>query len=351
MYWGVDRAGYDVERLRFVALAAGLGLFFTPLLVLGALSAAGGAAIDPLVPVGVMTSLVGAVVLILPWQRMPEWAFHTLPPIACALAAWGVAVAEPDATVVVWTFVLIGPFVGFAVDRPVEVLAHLLFLSACMLIPVVTDTGSPETQGSVLIGLPTIWALTAVVAVLRTGELRQAQLLRDQVRSDPLTGVGNRRLLDERLDYEIVRHHRSGRRLAFITLDLNRFKEVNDELGHLTGDDVLCGAARALTGAVRESDTVARQGGDEFCVLAPEADEDGIDRLVGSLHDALATVDAGGRPLTAAVGWAFYPQDAGSASALMAAADAHQIDAKRSDHGDGYRTRTGGPVSVPTRTR
>ncbi|UUY04454.1 GGDEF domain-containing protein [Svornostia abyssi] len=347
----MDRAGYDVERLRFVALAAGLGLFLTPLLVLGALVASGGPSVGPLLPVGFTTSFVGAMVILVPWHRLPAWAFHTLPPIACVLGTWGVAVAEPDATVVVWTFVLIGPFIAFALDRPVEVLPHLLFLSACMLLPVITGAGSPETQGSVLIGLPTIWALTAVVAVLRTGELRQAQLLRDQVRSDPLTGVGNRRLLDERLDYEIVRHHRSGRRLAFITLDLNRFKQVNDELGHLTGDDVLCGAARALTGAVRESDTVARQGGDEFCVLAPEVDEDGIDRLIGSLHDALATVDAGGRPLTAAVGWAFYPQDAVCASALMAAADAHQIDAKRGDDGDPYRTRTGGPVSVPTRTR
>ncbi|MGK2938865.1 MAG: diguanylate cyclase domain-containing protein [Solirubrobacteraceae bacterium] len=347
----MDRAGYDVKRLRFVAVAAGLGLFFSPLLAIGAMLGSGSASVAPLLPVGFTTSFIGAVVILVPWHRLPGRAFQVLPPVACLVAMWAVAVAEPDATVVVWTFVLIGPFVGFALDRPVEVLPHLVFLSACMLVPVVTGAGSPETQGSVLIGLPTIWALTAVVAVLRADELRQALLLRDQVRSDPLTGVGNRRLLDERLDYELVRHDRSGRTLAFVTLDLNRFKEVNDELGHLTGDDVLCDAARALTRAVRESDTVARQGGDEFCVLAPEMDDNGIDPFVGSLHDALATVDAGGRPLTAAVGWAFYPQDAASASGLMAAADAHQIDAKRGEYEDGYRTRTSGPVSAPTRTR
>lgn len=344
----MERAGFDVDRLRIVAVAAGLGLLFTPLLAMLVLLAIDGPAVAPLIAVGATTSLTGAVVLLLPWRRMPSWAFHVLPPLACLLATWGVAVAEPDATVIVWTYLLIGPLVGFAFERRALVVAHLTFLSVCMLLPVLTGAGSPDTQGTVLIGLPTVWALTAVVAILRAGELRRARLLRDQVRSDPLTGVGNRRLLDERLAYEILRHHRSGQTLAFVTLDLNRFKAVNDEFGHPTGDDVLRRAAAALRETVRESDTVARQGGDEFSVLAPDIDEDGIERLVGALHERLATVDAGGQPLTAAVGWAFFPGDADDAVSLMAAADVHQLAAKR---GDDYRTRTVGPVSTPTRTR
>lgn len=345
----VDRSGFDAAHLRSVAVAAGLGFVLTPVFALVALLTTRGPEVAPLVTVGAAAVLTGVVVLVLPWQRLPSWSFHVLPPIGCALATWGVAVAEPNATVIVWTYLFIGPLVGFAVDRRGQVVAHLLLLSACMLIPVVTGAGSPETQGAVLIGLPLMWALSAVVFVLRAAERRQARLLRGQVRSDPLTGVGNRRLLDERLEYEIRRHSRSGRSLALVTLDLDRFKAINDAHGHPAGDTVLRAAASAITAAVRESDTVARQGGDEFSVLAPEIAAEGVVALADSLHLALASVDAGGAPLTAAVGWALFPDDAADAGGLVAAADDHQLRAKR---GDGaYRTRTVGPASEPTRTR
>ena len=78
------------------------------------------------------------------------------------------------------------------------------------------------------------------------------------------------RLLRERLAYEIARHERHRRPLAVIVLDLDGFKSVNDRFGHAAGDEVLCALAEALTHTVREQDTIVRQGGDEFCVLAPE---------------------------------------------------------------------------------
>jgi diguanylate cyclase (GGDEF)-like protein len=147
-------------------------------------------------------------------------------------------------------------------------------------------------------------------------------------RVDALTEVGNRRLLNERLGYELRRHRRTGLAMGVFIVDLDGFKAVNDRDGHTAGDAVLRHAAAALVGAVRASDTVVRYGGDEFAVLAPELDERGADRLATGITTALAAVTAADRPLTASVGWALYPSDAGDAAGLLAAADARERRAK-----------------------
>jgi diguanylate cyclase (GGDEF)-like protein len=136
--------------------------------------------------------------------------------------------------------------------------------------------------------------------------------------------VGNRRLLDERLDYEITRHRRHGRRLALVVLDLDGFKQVNDTLGHPAGDQVLRQVAEALTAAVREQDTVVRQGGDEFSVLAPETGPAEAEVLVARVKAALHGLVAVGEPLSASAGFAVFPDDATAASVLLAHADLEQ---------------------------
>ena len=98
--------------------------------------------------------------------------------------------------------------------------------------------------------------------------------MRELAGRDPLTDVGNYRLLHERLHYELHRHQRVNGQLAVLLIDLDRFKQVNERLGHAAGDDVLRRVALTLRGAVRQQDTVARQGGDEFAVLAPDTDAD-----------------------------------------------------------------------------
>ncbi|MBJ7328482.1 MAG: GGDEF domain-containing protein [Solirubrobacteraceae bacterium] len=345
----MHRSANDSERLRLVSRAAGLCFLLLPLLLIPALLVSGEPDVRALLPVGLTTSAIGIVVLLLPWHQLPYLSLHALPIVACALATWSVLLALPDGTVVLWSFLLVGPLVALATSDPREIVPQMLLLAGCLLPAVFLGDSSPETQGTAIIAVPVIWGLTAIVAVQNARETRQEVLLKEQVRSDPLTGVGNRRLLDERLDYEIKRHRRSGRTLVLITLDLNRFKEINDEFGHPAGDTVLRAAAAALCDAVRESDTVARQGGDEFCVLAPEIEGDGVVPLAASIERALGQVDAAGHPLTAAIGWALYPDDAADGAALIAAADADQLLAKRGE--PRYETATGGPVSEPTRIR
>src|SRR2546421_2182536 len=110
--------------------------------------------------------------------------------------------------------------------------------------------------------------------LLREGLEKRQRELEDLAVRDPLTGVGNFRLLSERLDYEIARHLRSGGSLTVMLLDLDGFKGVNDTFGHLVGDKVLVDVAHALGSSVRAQDTLARQGGDEFSILAPDTEND-----------------------------------------------------------------------------
>ncbi|HEX8854639.1 MAG TPA: GGDEF domain-containing protein, partial [Thermoleophilaceae bacterium] len=144
-----------------------------------------------------------------------------------------------------------------------------------------------------------------------------------------LTGVGNYRTLYERLAYEIARHERHNRRFVLTLLDLDRFKQVNEEHGHLEGDRVLREVGRVLAFSVREQDTLARQGGDEFSVLAPEADASDAEQLAARLSAALASIQVDGRPLTASIGWAVFPEDGVSPDALVARADHALLAGKR----------------------
>ncbi len=91
--------------------------------------------------------------------------------------------------------------------------------------------------------------------------------------SDPLTGLANRRLLMSMAEYEVARHRRADARFAVVMLDLDGFKLLNDRYGHAAGDQMLRDVGAALTRALRSQDTIARCGGDEFCVIAPETED------------------------------------------------------------------------------
>lgn len=142
-----------------------------------------------------------------------------------------------------------------------------------------------------------------LVARDRTRLARQLhEALEEQERlavTDPLTGLHNRRFLQNSLDLEVARARRSGRPLSLVTLDLDHFKRINDECGHPAGDAVLVEVAARLRAAARAGDVVARQGGEEFAWLLPETDEttavELAERLRAALSDSAIEVD-GARP-------------------------------------------------------
>jgi diguanylate cyclase (GGDEF)-like protein len=158
---------------------------------------------------------------------------------------------------------------------------------------------------------------------------RERRALRSTAMKDPLTGAANRRAFAERLRYEVARHARQQHEFAVVALDLDGFKAVNDRFGHQAGDELLRQVAEALALAVREQDTVARVGGDEFYVLAPETDRVGGERLEARVRSAVATVTTGLDSLSASIGFAIFPEDGDEPGALVETADAAAMDAKR----------------------
>lgn len=153
-------------------------------------------------------------------------------------------------------------------------------------------------------------------------------------RFDSMTGLHNRAAFFERLDHAIAMARRHDRTIALLFVDLDRFKDVNDAFGHLSGDEVLKALARRLMKAVRTTDTVARLGGDEFIVLAEDVtnqvdvNEFGI-RLLQALSDPMVLHGQECR-LGASIGVALFPEDGEDATTLLKTADAAMYRAKES---------------------
>jgi diguanylate cyclase (GGDEF)-like protein len=129
----------------------------------------------------------------------------------------------------------------------------------------------------------------AAPAIENARRFREARQLADL---DALTGLHNRRYFHETLARESARAHRYNRRLALIVFDIDDFKQVNDEIGHLAGDAVLAGAAERVRGVLRTADIPCRVGGDEFAVILPESGIEQAEHLFVRLQNAIS-----GRPV------------------------------------------------------
>lgn len=125
-----------------------------------------------------------------------------------------------------------------------------------------------------------------VLALERRNQLLVGRLAAE-ARTDPLTGLLNRRGLDERAEVELARARRDTTSIALASIDLDHFKSINDEWGHETGDRVLTWIGRLLTAESRDIDTVARLGGEEFVVLLPDTDLAGAGELTERVRAAL----------------------------------------------------------------
>lgn len=149
---------------------------------------------------------------------------------------------------------------------------------------------------------------------------------------DPLTGLPNRMLLNDRLEQGIAAAARSKKKLAFMFIDLDRFKFINDSLGHHIGDELLKQVATRLTSCVRATDTVARLGGDEFAVIIAELkDEQGAKQVAENMIAGLAApIFTGNLQLntSGSIGIGVFPDDGRDSATLMKNADAAMYHAK-----------------------
>ena len=173
------------------------------------------------------------------------------------------------------------------------------------------------------------------IAAIGAAALENARLLEEIQREalhDPLTGLGNRTLFEDRVQHALAVARRERASVALLFIDLDRFKRVNDSLGHDAGDSLLREAADRIRSTLRTVDTACRMGGDEFTVLLPGATREEADLVTARL---MATM---GEPFTigdqevfarAHIGVAVYPQDGQDHASLLSAADKAMYDRKR----------------------
>ncbi|KIF83457.1 hypothetical protein TSA66_02975 [Noviherbaspirillum autotrophicum] len=165
-----------------------------------------------------------------------------------------------------------------------------------------------------------------------THKKRTDDLVWRQANFDSLTGLPNRLMFRDRLEQEIRKSHRAALPMALIFIDLDRFKEVNDTLGHAVGDKLLQQAAQRLSRCVRESDTVARLGGDEFTIILGELNQpNNVERIVQDVLKSMAEPFVLGDEIayvSASLGITFYPDDATEIEDLLKNADQAMYAAK-----------------------
>lgn len=271
--------------------------------------------------------LCGVACLLVPWWRLSEHWLLLAPVLATIVVAFGLAVTG---FVFSYLFFLIALYLGLIFPRSRQLMPLLALVLAGLFVPLAI--GDEPGRDALFWGLalgPAIVLTAVVVGRLTAGLESSREAYRRLSTEDGLTGVGNYRSLIERLGQETSRHQRRGREFTLLTLDLDNFKALNDAKGHLVGDLVLALVGSMLELKLRSEDTVFRQGGDEFSVIAPETGREGARLLMGRIEHAVAQINSGEERLSASVGCAVYPLDGSEPGELLDAADAALLQRKR----------------------
>jgi diguanylate cyclase (GGDEF)-like protein len=186
-------------------------------------------------------------------------------------------------------------------------------------------------------GLAGLYMILALIAWYTSRKLhRHAAEREHQALHDGLTGLPNREWFRARAEDTLARSERSGESGAVVLVDLDRFKEVNDTLGHAAGDELLRVVGRRLSEALRTDDAVARLGGDEFGLVLPRVDADTVLPLLHTVRGALAeeiVLDGLALRVEASFGVALYPETSQDLEVLLQSADAAMYQGKRGSAG------------------
>ncbi len=239
-----------------------------------------------------------------------------VPYLGAAAIFWG---AEASPGIAIGAAMFISPLAAVRLQNQMHFFVHLVLATLTLgaagaigHLPVTTLIG-------ILCTVLAIWVLgISCWEILQSAEAQGDELER-LVRRDPLTGVGNLRLLDETLPEEIQRHARAGKPLSILCMDLTGFKALNDQMGHAEGDALLREVGTALSSVARPLDTVVRQGGDEFCMILAETSAEHSVRMGNAVRAALADLHFEG--ITTGIGIASFPADAVDARTLLHVGD------------------------------
>ena len=301
------------------------------------------------------TLIAGAVLLVVRRGWRPPWlgvatSLYDVTTISLVLASFffgGIPYMAADSRVTFEIYFLAIAASGIRYDRRVCLIAGMAAALEYAIIGWLIDLRWPPETGQM--ALSPFGVLTAadqmgriilllVATVLTTMLVDRSERLRVLSTHDGLTALYNRAYFDERLDQEVVRARRYNRRLALAIIDVDHFKQVNDEFGHLIGDAVLRRFADVLHEAVRRSDVVARYGGEEFAVIMPETTAAGAAAGLAKVREVIrtATMESPGaaRPVrvtfSAGIADLALDHDGSGSEWLIARADERLLNAKAS---------------------
>jgi len=257
-------------------------------------------------------------------QGIQAWSKTTVSTVQ--KAAWQISIALWALSAMAVLFViLIYILVNRTVLRPISNIANTLSSEGDVSTAQLHDHSSKE-----------IHQLIQSFEVMRR-QIHQRQIaLEHQALHDSLTGLPNRALLYDRLEQAINIMHRNEQPMALLLLDLDRFKDINDALGHQVGDELLQQVGQRLVDKLREADTVARLGGDEFAIVAPNTTLDDIKSFAEKIVAEISQVYIIGNQnlyVGASIGVALYPEHGKDAGELVRHADIAMYHAKRNNLG------------------
>ena len=255
-----------------------------------------------------------------------------LPPLLVALGALLILAALPTACRLrQWTEHQRGLWHGLLALLSVFLVGYAALL--WVMLHANHEDGTDYVAGVIFLGGGAfVWLTVAFTSRALAHHIAAGARLRAEALHDPLTGLPNRLLFNERFQHDLLMARRTGNPVAVMLMDLNRFKEINDTLGHDAGDAVLCSVAGHLRQSVRETDHVTRLGGDEFAVVlsgcGPEeagAVAEKIERAARSpIRHQESELSVG-----LSIGIALYPEHGEDIETLMRRADASMYQAKR----------------------
>ncbi|MEX2196935.1 MAG: GGDEF domain-containing protein [Thermoleophilaceae bacterium] len=300
-----------------------------------------------LAAVALLAALVASV-LALARGRLPERAYHLVLALGTVTVSLGLffngerhgGPAGVDEMYYLWVVLYAAYYLGRAGTA-----AQVVFVMAAHALTLTAVDPGPiaASRWISLAGLVT--GAAVVVRLLSERRDRLVAELEQAARTDPLTGLANRRAFEEAFGRELARAQREGTGFAVVLADIDRFKELNDRLGHVAGDDALIAVGRALLDQARGSDLVARFGGDEFAVVLAGTDAAGATEVGERVARVLCEHVPAQSSLALSFGVAEHGRDGRTLDDLVRAADAALYASKRERRPADPRARR--PVAAP----
>jgi diguanylate cyclase (GGDEF)-like protein/putative nucleotidyltransferase with HDIG domain len=246
--------------------------------------------------------LFGAIGLAGSLRPLPHWVFHGLFAAATVLVSAAIYFNHTPSSVFAFYYVWIAVYV-FYFFRFAEACAHMLLAATCYGIALVAlaDDAAPIARWLITVG--TLVSVGCLISMLKQHLGKLISSLAESARRDPLTGLLNRRGLQEAFNLEVERASRRAERICLLLSDLDNFKTINDRVGHQAGDEALIRVGQLVERTVRRIDSVARIGGEELAIVAPDTDTDEALVLADRIRDAVASSFKGDPvPITMSVG-------------------------------------------------